>query len=285
VEWGLGRAWIQLSRHSLEFTIKFTKFLGDVIQRVEMLSPVKGLFSKVIKSSKKELIKYDDKDIKKTYDTNNSNNMIEDSQFYDSENGHETTNGIGSSDSNDSNDEDHRTIEVPSQLIKYKKKNIKNLCNDLEIDQNGKKYEIIGRLLKKMEVFPKSDLFNFSEKQLREMCSGINISYDGNKESLVNNLYESLSDSGDNPGKRPRNDDFITIIRNRNFDLPMTPEEFMNKAKDLTLDIENKSYKIIPKEYSTTRTYGWYQNGRQTIELDGVPLNVAWNINITVIGR
>jgi len=228
--------------------------------------------------------------------------MVEDNQFYD-ENGHET-NGKGSSDSHDGSQDVPGVVDLPSQLIKLDGDSIRNLCNDWLIDAKGSKFELIGRVLKEIDQFPKEDLFNFNEKQLKKMCLGIKIESEGTKNDLVNRLYQTVNveviDDINGPSitntntnstntknlKRYREDDeILNIIKKRKLELPMKSSEFMNKAEQLTLVIENNTYKIIPKEYSSTNSYGWYQTGRQTIDVDGVSLNVAWNINMTVLGK
>jgi hypothetical protein len=273
-----------------------------------MFSPFKSLVNKVLTTTKKEQIHYEDDEKNNASDDSGNeatdfdpklkkDRMIDEAnQFYD-ENGHDPH----------GNGHNETVVRLPSQLIHTDIDDVKELCSGLEIDINGNKFELIGRLLKEIDIFPKEDLNSFNDNQLQEMCNGLQISAGGTKEELIIRIYENVFDGinvimkekdSNNPekddkdtlmkDKRKRQEDdseILKYLKKRKLDLPMSSEDFMIKAEKLTLEIENNTYEISPKEYPTTKSYGWYSTGRQTIEVDGVPLNVAWNINMTVLGR
>ena len=64
---------------------------------------------------------------------------------------------------------------------------------------------------------------------------------------------------------------------------PITRAEFREKAKAVTVTINNVPLQAEVKEFSTG-SLGWYLNGKTTIEIDGVPVSVQIGLNLTIVG-
>jgi len=64
---------------------------------------------------------------------------------------------------------------------------------------------------------------------------------------------------------------------------PITRAQFRNQAKPVTVSINDVPMVVPTKEFSTG-SFGWYLNGKTTIEIDGKPVQVQLGLNLTVIG-
>jgi len=218
--------------------------------------------------------------------------------------------------------------EKLSQLGILKKEKIILLCNDSGL-QTGKKYEMIGRLLKFFENnLEMEDLYSSSQIELMEMCKGRDIPHDGSKETLIQRLYENvrgtkllpkelqhlLSMNTDknsvqnmyseiiidqkvvdtksivinnktvNKHKRKKSESPEVTRKRRKLNYPISLNDFIQKAQHVNLKIDGNDYSVEPKLYNATNSFGWYATGRQTVVVDGESLEVAWNINMTVLG-
>jgi hypothetical protein len=59
-------------------------------------------------------------------------------------------------------------------------------------------------------------------------------------------------------------------------------EEFMDGAKPLPVTVNGVPFAATPKHFSTG-SYGWYLNGKVTVEIGGVPVMVQLGLNLTVV--
>jgi len=64
---------------------------------------------------------------------------------------------------------------------------------------------------------------------------------------------------------------------------PINRSQFREKAKPVTVTINNVPLTAVVKEFSTG-SLGWYLNGKTTIEIDGTPVSVQIGLNLTVVG-
>jgi hypothetical protein len=64
---------------------------------------------------------------------------------------------------------------------------------------------------------------------------------------------------------------------------PITRAEFRAKAKPVTVTIGTQQVDAEVKEFSTG-SLGWYQNGKTTIEIDGVRVSVQINLSLIIVG-
>jgi len=64
---------------------------------------------------------------------------------------------------------------------------------------------------------------------------------------------------------------------------PVTREQFRGNAKPVTVTINGVPHSAVVKEFSTG-SFGWYLNGKTTIEVDGVAVPVQIGMNMTVVG-
>lgn len=60
-------------------------------------------------------------------------------------------------------------------------------------------------------------------------------------------------------------------------------EQFRGKAKSISVVIDGKHYDAEVKEFSTG-SFGWYLNGKVTVEIDGVRVPVQIGANFTIVG-
>ena len=60
-------------------------------------------------------------------------------------------------------------------------------------------------------------------------------------------------------------------------------EEFRTHAKPLTVAINGIPLTAEVKEFATG-SFGWYLNGKLSIEVNGVPVSVQIGMNLTVVG-
>jgi hypothetical protein len=64
---------------------------------------------------------------------------------------------------------------------------------------------------------------------------------------------------------------------------PITRRQFREKAKSVTVTINNVPLLAEVKEFSTG-SLGWYLNGKVSIEIDGTPVSVQIGLNLTIVG-
>ncbi|HEY7427121.1 MAG TPA: hypothetical protein VH682_23000 [Gemmataceae bacterium] len=64
---------------------------------------------------------------------------------------------------------------------------------------------------------------------------------------------------------------------------PITRQQFLQKAKPLTLTIDGKSLVAAVKKFSTG-SFGWFTNDKFVVEVDGVPIKVQPSISLVVVG-
>jgi hypothetical protein len=64
---------------------------------------------------------------------------------------------------------------------------------------------------------------------------------------------------------------------------PINKETFKAKAKPLNVTINGVPLPAMPHEFSTG-SFGWYLNGKITVEVDGVNVPVQIGCNITAVG-
>jgi len=64
---------------------------------------------------------------------------------------------------------------------------------------------------------------------------------------------------------------------------PVTKKEFMEKAKSVTIDLAGTKMSASVKDFATG-SFGWFINGKATLEVDGQPVQVQVGCNITVVG-
>ena len=64
---------------------------------------------------------------------------------------------------------------------------------------------------------------------------------------------------------------------------PITRRQFREKAKPVTVTINNVPLLAEVKEFSTG-SLGWYLNGKVSIEIDGTPVSVQIGLNLTIVG-
>jgi hypothetical protein len=64
---------------------------------------------------------------------------------------------------------------------------------------------------------------------------------------------------------------------------PISREDFQKKAKGITVTIAGTNHPAEVKHFATG-SFGWYLNGRTTIEIDGQPVPVLINASFIVIG-
>lgn len=64
---------------------------------------------------------------------------------------------------------------------------------------------------------------------------------------------------------------------------PITLQDFLKSAKPLMVQINGLPMGANVKEFSTG-SFGWYANGKITVDVGGVPVNVQVGLNLTVVG-
>jgi hypothetical protein len=64
---------------------------------------------------------------------------------------------------------------------------------------------------------------------------------------------------------------------------PVTRSQFRETAKPVTIIVGDVPMVVPTKEFSTG-SFGWYLNGKTTIEIGGTPVQVQLGLNLTVIG-
>jgi hypothetical protein len=184
-----------------------------------------------------------------------------------------------------SGEEGDEGLKKLADLSRKTENDIKKICatEDLKV---GKKFEMIGRLLDKYQNLVSADELNrFTQAELSDMCKGRGIENEGNKEELISQLIKHVNETiKPISRKRPRTDDESDRpIKKRKIDCPITSSQFLNRAHQLNISIGKQPYSIDPKVYSTG-SFGWHSTGKQEIEVDGKTVEVACNVNMTVLG-
>ena len=64
---------------------------------------------------------------------------------------------------------------------------------------------------------------------------------------------------------------------------PVTRQQFRTGAKPVTVVVNGVPLTAAVKEFSTG-SFGWYLNGKTSIEVDGVAVPVQIGMNLTVVG-
>jgi hypothetical protein len=64
---------------------------------------------------------------------------------------------------------------------------------------------------------------------------------------------------------------------------PITRAQFRAHAKPVTVSVNGMPHQAVVKEFST-KSLGWYLNGKAMIEVDGVPVTVQIGMNLTIVG-
>jgi hypothetical protein len=64
---------------------------------------------------------------------------------------------------------------------------------------------------------------------------------------------------------------------------PISRGQFRAKAKAVTVVINGVPLIAEAREFST-KSLGWYLNGKTSIEIDGVPVSVQIGLNMTIVG-
>ena len=64
---------------------------------------------------------------------------------------------------------------------------------------------------------------------------------------------------------------------------PITREQFRIKAKPVKVVIDGKEYEAEVKEFSTG-SFGWFINGKISVEVAGTRVPVQVGLNLTIVG-
>lgn len=64
---------------------------------------------------------------------------------------------------------------------------------------------------------------------------------------------------------------------------PISKSQFLEKAEPVKVTINGQEMIADRREFSTG-SFGWYINGKTTIQVDGKPLSVQIGMNLTVVG-
>ena len=64
---------------------------------------------------------------------------------------------------------------------------------------------------------------------------------------------------------------------------PITRSKFRESAQPVRIEINGNAMIAQVKEFST-KSFGWYLNGKTVIEVAGIPVNVQIGMNLTVVG-
>ena len=64
---------------------------------------------------------------------------------------------------------------------------------------------------------------------------------------------------------------------------PISRAAFLEKAESVKINIGGQEVIAEKREFSTG-SFGWYFNGKTTIQVDGKPLQVQVGLNLTVVG-
>jgi len=223
----------------------------------------------------------------------------------------------GEHNGEESSEEEEITISYYAKLSDDK---LSSLCKK-HSHSTGSKYEMIGRLLDQIQSNLNMDqLILFENDQLIEMCKGrdISISNGSSKEQIAILLHNHVNGKGEEESDDI--DVLITTSKNRRLSAPIEMKkkksgmfsrflgkrgraessmnmsakkrrlsigsnDFLRIAEPIKLKIDDSYYDIEPRLYKGTGAIGWCHMGRQEFIVGGENLDVAWALNMTVIGE
>jgi len=64
---------------------------------------------------------------------------------------------------------------------------------------------------------------------------------------------------------------------------PVSLSQFLEKAEPLKVVINGQEFLAEVKSFSTG-SFGWYINGKTSVQIDGKPVSVQIGMNLTVVG-
>jgi hypothetical protein len=64
---------------------------------------------------------------------------------------------------------------------------------------------------------------------------------------------------------------------------PITRSEFRTNAKHLTATIDGQTVLVPVKDFSTG-SFGWYSNGKMTLQVNGKAVTVQIGLTLTIVG-
>ena len=64
---------------------------------------------------------------------------------------------------------------------------------------------------------------------------------------------------------------------------PLSKSRFIETAEPVKVAINGQEIIADKREFSTG-SFGWYYNGKITVQVDGKPLSVQVGLNLTVVG-
>jgi hypothetical protein len=64
---------------------------------------------------------------------------------------------------------------------------------------------------------------------------------------------------------------------------PLSRTQFIDKAEPVKVVINGQELTADKREFSSG-SFGWYYNGKITVQVDGKPLSVQVGLNLTVVG-
>jgi hypothetical protein len=64
---------------------------------------------------------------------------------------------------------------------------------------------------------------------------------------------------------------------------PLSRTQFIDKAEPVKVVVNGQELTADKREFSTG-SFGWYYNGKITVQVDGKPLSVQVGLNLTVVG-
>jgi len=225
-----------------------------------------------------------------------------------------------SSDSHEENGQSSTSFSSGPYQLSHQSSDeeIRKLCEDKSISNDGTKYEMIGRLLDyfKTSHLTHEEFDQFTQEELYEMVQARGLHIDGEvqrKEDLIDPLLSSLQPESVSPsssskrvsrvksekiskkkrrfeedesgggGKQYDDEDERPSLKKRKVECRLNSHQFINHAQPVGIRIGTQTYNLDPKKFSTG-SFGWHSTGRQEVEVDGKTVMVAWNLNMTVIG-
>ena len=64
---------------------------------------------------------------------------------------------------------------------------------------------------------------------------------------------------------------------------PVSQSKFLAKAEPLKISINGQEMLAEVKAFSTG-SFGWYLNGKTSVQVDGKPVSVQIGMNLTIVG-
>jgi hypothetical protein len=71
--------------------------------------------------------------------------------------------------------------------------------------------------------------------------------------------------------------------KSKKTECPVSRTQFIDHATPIKATIGNSTLALEPRQFSTN-SLGWFSNEKITVEVNGVPVKVQCNVNLTVIG-